>query len=119
MTTIQLPDFDDMANAIENITNTNLRRILLDLEIKAKEAEIVRLSSVDEAYFINGKPPSVAYLEATVKFTGVDNELIEKRNILAELTANLERYRLQYELMKSKIEVWRSQTASERIAVQV
>jgi hypothetical protein len=119
MATIQLPDFDDMVNAIENITNTNLAKLLLDLEIKAKEAEIVKLSSMDEANFINGKPPSVAYLEATVKFTGVSGELVEKRKTLAELTANLEKYRLQYDLMKTKIEVWRSQTASERIAVQV
>ena len=118
MTTIKLPDFDDMANLIDNISDTNLRRMMLDIEIKAREAEIVKMSSTDDKYFVNGKPPSVAYLEATCRFTGMDSELISKRQALSELTAKLEQYRLMYDLMKSRIDVWRSQTANERVAVQ-
>jgi hypothetical protein len=118
MTTIKLPDFDDMAKLIEEISDTNLRRMMLDIEIKSKEAEIVRLSSTEDKYFVNGKPPSVAYLEATLKFTGMDSELISKRQALAELTSKLDQYRLLYDLMKSKIDVWRSQTANERVATQ-
>jgi len=117
--TVQLPDFDDMAKMIDNIYETSLKKMMLDLEIHAKEAEIVRISMADEKYFVNGKVPSVAYLEATVKFTGIDGELVEMRKALSETSASLERFRLLYELMTKKIEVWRSQTANERVASQV
>jgi hypothetical protein len=117
--TVLLPDFDDMAKMIDNIYEASLKKMLLDLEIHAKEAEIVRISMTDENCFVNGKAPSVAYLEATVKFTGVNGELVEMRKALSETSANLERSKLLYELMVKKIEVWRSQTANERIASQI
>jgi hypothetical protein len=117
--TVQLPDFDDMAKMIENIYEASLRKMMLDLEIHSKEAEIIRQSVSDENFFVNGKPPSIAYLESTVKFTGANGELVEMRKALSESAASLERSRLLYDLMVKKIEVWRSQTANERIASQV
>jgi len=116
---VQLPDFDDMQNMIEQIHDISLQKMMVDIEIHSKEAEIVRKSVSEEASFVNGKPPSVAYLEATVKYTGLNGELVEMRKALSTLSADLERNRLMFDLMTKKIEVWRSQTANERVSLQV
>lgn len=115
--TVDLPDFDDMQRAVDQIGELSRNKVLLDIEIKAAEADITRVCTSDPKYYVGGKPPSVAYIESTFKYTGFGGELIDKRKELAALTSALEVARLTYQLLQYKIDVWRSQVANERASL--
>jgi hypothetical protein len=51
--------------------------------------------------------------------TGFDGELLKKREQLAELESELEYLRMRYELDKIVIDVWRTQSANKRKAVDI
>ena len=114
MSQINLPDFDDIAGIIDKIGEVSARKEQIELEISVKVAEIFRKCSTDSMMFVNGKAPAVSYIENTFKTTGFNGELIPLRQELAMSIARLEVYKRQYELMKLRIDVWRSQQATER-----
>lgn len=112
--TISLPDFDEMANLIDEINRVSIEKSKLELELKIDERNINETVSKDEKYFINGKPPSQTYIDNTWKFTGINNELIGKRNRLSDLTNQLDYVRMKYEFLKMIGDLWRTQEANRR-----
>lgn len=113
----KLPDFDDLDALIFKIRDFSLEAEYLDVYIKSKEAEIIEDYTTNPSKFSNGKPISMTQLKSTVAFTGENKELVPKRNELARLRAEIEALKLKFGLEKAKIDVWRTQSANERMAV--
>jgi hypothetical protein len=116
-TQIELPDFDDMTRQIEVIYEMLKNKIILDLEIKDAEAQLVRKVTSDPMYFVGGKAPSMSFIETALMPAGLDGSLLLLRQKLADYTATYERFKLLYELSKMKVDVWRSQSANQRMSV--
>jgi hypothetical protein len=117
ITQIELPDFDDMERQIEVLAKLLREKLMLDLQIRDDEARMVKILTTDPQYFVGGKPPSMSYIETTFMIKGLDGNLYNRRVLLAELTAQYERQKLLYELSKMKVDVWRSQSANQRMSV--
>jgi len=117
MTKINVPDFDDMQNAIDRIMELTDRKLALDIQLRIKEADIVLNALTDAKYFVNNKPPSMTFIDSTYKYTGFDGELVSMREELAHLVAMSEHARNNFYLMKSQIDVWRTHTANERASL--
>lgn len=111
---LDLPDFNDLMDRIEVIGKLSEERENLELEIIIREADVVRTVVNDPAYRTEGKPLAMNFIESTYKRTGLNGELIEPRRRLANIIARLEVARKAYDLLKTKIEVWRSIQANER-----
>ena len=113
---IKVPDFEDMAEIIGKIYEISLEKIKLQLEIKTREAEIIKKVTTNQEYFVNNKPPSMSYIESTYKWTGLDGELIPKRNELANLTSKLEHARNTLDLYRNMISLYQTESANKRAA---
>ena len=110
----KLPDFDDMMKVSDEIGDLLLAKLKLEAEIKSKEAETILKVTTDEKYFVGGKPPSMSFADSTYKVTGLAGELIPMRESLAETTANLEKKKIQYDVYKNLLDMWRTLAANER-----
>jgi hypothetical protein len=113
MAIIELPDFDMLFQLALDIKNLSVKEGLLELEIKRSESDIIR-HAVEGS---QGKPPSMAYLQSTIAFTGVDGSLYNLRKELVEVSSELDYKKLLLDLYKRMIDVWRTQSANERIVV--
>jgi len=113
----ELPDFEDLDRLINEIRELSLTIEYLDINIKAIEAEIIKDYTTDSSKFVNGKAISMTQLKSTVAYTGENNELIEQRKELGRLIAELEAARHKFSLEKVKIDVWRTKSANERLAL--
>jgi hypothetical protein len=116
---MELPDFEDMSEAIEKISSLALKKSLLEIEIKKGESLVFTTAMSDPAYLQGGKQPSSAYVENAYKYTGLNGELIPLRVELAVTGATLEKERLSFDLMKDSIEIWRSEMATARVSLTV
>jgi hypothetical protein len=117
MTDSELPDFNDMQAQADLIYSLSIEKANLDLTIKIMQADITRKVTTDTAYWVGGKAPSVAYIDATYTVTGLESELTPLKQKLIVSTAELDKAKFSLDLMKTKIDVWRSKMASERVAV--
>lgn len=109
---VDLPDFDSIAEIAEKIYNLTKQKGLLELTIKIQEKEAIE-KSID-GIKIQGKTPSMSYLESTIKITGLENEIIENRKKLYEISAELDYYKNLMDIAKLKIDIWRTLRADER-----
>ena len=114
---MELPDFEDMKDIIDEILEFSLRKAELEIAIKVAEANVFKVTFNDERFLQNGKSPSVAFVENTYKFTGIDEEIIELRVELGEILARLDYKKNELDLMKTLVEVWRSEQANQRVAL--
>lgn len=114
MASIELPDFDEMMDLVEKITDLSKKKTLLEIRIKVEEANVTKTMTEDEKYYVKGKPPTQTYIDNSLKHTGFDGEILEMRNELAEVSADLERAKKMFELSKLIIDVWRTESANER-----
>lgn len=112
MAKIDLPDFDDMINIANKIFDLSMEKSKIDIEIKLKEKEAIEYAYSNMT--IDGKRPSMSYLESTVKVAGIDNNLIELRKKQMELSNEIELFKTVLDIYKLKIEVWRTMSANER-----
>lgn len=114
---IELPDIDKMFELVDKITELSYQKTMLELEIRFEESKITKLVLNDEKYFIKGKPPSMAQVESTWKFTGFEDELVPLRTKLIKITTDLEDAKFRYYLYREMIELYRTQSANERASV--
>lgn len=110
----KLPDYEELLNIIETIGKLTVEKLMLEVDIKSAESAIVRKTTTDVAYFQGGKAPSMAYVESAYKYTGIDGELIPKRERLAYLISEIDKAKLSYETFKVMSEIWRTLSANER-----
>ena len=111
-----IPDFDEFMKLSEEITALQFRKLSLEAQIKTGETHVFKVASTDEKYFQGGKPPAVSYIDNTFKFTGLNGELIPLRNELAQVTAQFEGKKLQMDIYKTMVEVWRTLSSNQRSA---
>ena len=116
-TIINPPDFEDVMKIVERIRELSLASAILENKIKFTESEIVVEATANEKYFINGKPPSMTYINSTYKVTGFDNELKKMRQDLVEMQSELEYRKNLLGVQKDKLEVWRTESANQRASV--
>lgn len=113
----KIPDFDDMMKIIDEITELQRRKLVLDVEIKTAESNVVREVTTNPDYFQSGKQPSMAYIDATFKHRGIADEIIPMRMELANVVSELDKLKNQLDAFKSLLEIWRTLSANERKAV--
>jgi hypothetical protein len=114
---VELPDFEEMATSVDRITKLSERKGVLEIQIKEQESSIFKRALVEEKYFQNGKPASATFVENAYKYTGFEGEILPLRYELLAVSTQLENAKSTFDLMKSKIEVWRSEQANSRGAV--
>lgn len=110
----KIPTFDEFMALSAEIGTLMYRKMKLDAEIKAKESENFLRIMTDEAFFINGKPPSATHVESAYRFPGISGELLPMRLELAEVTSELEKSKIKMDIWKTMVDVWRTVSASER-----
>jgi hypothetical protein len=111
-----LPDFEDLMKLATEISNLMYLKMSIDAEIKVGEAKVFQETSTNPKYLIGGKLPTTSYVNETFKYTGLENELIPTRDRLAKTIAALEEKKLQMDIYKTMIEVWRTLSSNERSA---
>lgn len=108
------PDFDEMFKAAMLISELSKKSLLLDLQIKIREADAVSKATSDPKYFQNGKVPSMEYIKSTLKVTGLEGELIPMRQELAELEAQLDGAKAAFQILKDMVSVYICDSANHR-----
>ena len=112
----KLPDYEDFMNLAEMIESVGKQKAILEIQIKTRETEVVRIVTTNPEFFQAGKVPSMALVEATWKYTGIENELVPLRLSLAEQTASLEKLKIKMDIYKTMLDIWRTLSANERSA---
>jgi len=110
-----LPDFGELLALIETIKVKRVEKMLKELEIKDAVANIYKVTSTDEKYFVGGKAPSAVYVKNTWEHTGFDNEVSAMRKQLVELTAESALLENKFSIARDMVDVWRTLSANERI----
>lgn len=109
-----IPDYDKFMELTVEISKLQYKKLSLETLIKSKEADNFKTVSTDERFFQNGKPPSSTFIENAYKFSGIDGSLIPLRLELAEVTAKLEQKRLEMDVYKTMVDIWRTLSSTER-----
>jgi hypothetical protein len=112
-----LPDFDDMVEVAEKIKQLKLEKANLDNKIKAGQAETYRVAMTNPKYFSNNKPPSVSYVRAMYEYTGLNGELVSVREAYAKTCAEIDNLQTQFDIMKTKIDIYRTESANKRASL--
>ena len=109
MSEVNLPDFDEMYTTINSIRKLTVDVAKLDLKIKVLEGEV----------FVRGRNESLPVSQVTnaYKTSGFDGEILPLRTELAEKQAELRFLENTLNLYRSKVEVWRTVSANERISM--
>ena len=109
MSEVNLPDFDKMYQVIEEIKDLSVEVAKAELTLKVKEGDI----------FVKGREQDlpVNHITNAYKAGGFDGELIKERETLAEKQAELKFKENVLALYRSKIDVWRSISANERLGL--
>jgi len=107
-------DFNEFQDLILKIKQLTYEEEVLELRVKFLEAQVVEEVSTNPKYFQNGKQPSMAYIESTWKFKGINNEIYEERLKLADIRSQLTEMKLQYDTLVRKFEMWRTESANQR-----
>ncbi len=110
-----IPDFREFMALADEIRELSYRKMMIERYLKDAESQAFRVIMTDERFFNNGKPVSVSYFENAYRYGGIDNELLDHRKKLADIISELEKKRMQYDIYKQMLEVWRTQSANERI----
>lgn len=109
MSEVNLPDFDEMYTTINSIRKLTVDVAKLDLKIKVLEGEV----------FVRGRDEGLPVSQVTnaYKISGFDGEILPLRAELAEKQAELRFLENTLNLYRSKVEVWRTVSANERISM--
>ena len=109
MSEVNLPDFDELYALIGKIKDKSIEVAKKKLSIKVLEGEV----------FIRGREEGLPVSQVTnaYKTTGWDGEITQLRADVAEDEAELDFLENTLDLHKSKIEVWRTVSANERMGI--
>lgn len=117
MPDVDLPDFDDMLRIGQQIKEKIIERDDLDIKIKSRESEIYRITATNSQYLTkDGKPPSASFVKATYEYPGLEGELLPLRKQYSVLIAEIENLRLVFDVMRMKVDLYRTESANKRFA---
>lgn len=111
-----IPDFEEFTRLAEEISALMYSKLSLEAEIKSGEANVFQVASTSEKFLQGGKPPATSYITETYKFTGLANELMPIRERFAKVSSELEGKKLQMDVYKQMIEIWRTLCSNNRTA---
>jgi len=114
---INPPDFEDMMEIAERIRELSIKELQLRNEIKTLEAKAVMEATTNSKYHVNGKTPSMAFINSTYVITGIENEILTPRSNLIDAVASLEYNKNLFYIKKDMLEVWRTDSANKRASV--
>lgn len=120
MKKVELPDFDDMIKLASEIGNKKTKIMLNESKLDTLRAVITDRVTKEKEYWIGDKPPSNAHITSTYHLLGINEATREELSKLlsetATLTGDLRADELLFRVYEEMIDVWRTQTASERKA---
>lgn len=111
-----IPDFDEFMKLSSEISTLMYEKMVMESKIRSGESRVFEIATTNESYFQNGKPPASTFIDNTWKYRGLEGELIPLRNELAKTVSQLEEKKLQMDIYKSMLEVWRTLSANQRSA---
>jgi hypothetical protein len=114
MTNVKLPDFNDMIAIANSVGMLYARKLSLDVDIKTGESTVTKEMTTNTSYWQSGKSPSQAYIDNSYKVTGFNSELVPLRKEFAEVSGALETAKLMFDVYRSMIDVWRTESKNER-----
>ena len=109
-----IPDFEELMKLSAEISALLYKKLVLDTEIKEWESLVFKRATTEEQFFHGGKPPSSTYIDNTYKFPGLAGEILPLRKELAAAISDLEGKRLQMDVYKNMIEIWRTLSSNQR-----
>lgn len=107
-----IPDFEDFMKLASEIGELSFKKMRLEVEIKSKESKVFR--DAMKMPLENGKLPSASFVVNAYMQDGLNGELIQYRESLADYTAQLEKRKLQYSIYKEMIGLFQTVSANER-----
>lgn len=110
-----LPEFDKFMDLAEDIKTLSLSKMKLENLIREGEAVTFKLVMTSPEYFVNGKAVPVSYYENAYKFSGIDGKLLELRNKLAEIQADLDRKKSEFEIYRQMHDLFKTLVYQERV----
>lgn len=112
---MDIPDWDDLVKKAEEIQVLSRRRNLLAYTIDRQEAKVVLEAVFDPKWAVNGKVPSMDFIKSTWMKTGFNNEMLPLREEFALLCADLEKSKTDLELLRMQVDIWRTESATNRM----
>lgn len=109
-----LPDWEDFMALAEEIKVLYIKRMKLENLIKSVESENFKAVMSLSLYFVNGKPVPVSFYENAYKHNGLDNNLVQAREELAETVALLDQKRNQFEIYNRMLEMHKTIVYQEK-----
>lgn len=113
----KIPDLEDMLKVAQRIKEVSLEKTRLGLVIEDTKSKTVIALTTKAEHFVNGKPPSMAFIRETYLFTGLDGQLYEYRKQLGQAEAELEFLKNKLSIYRDMIDVWRTISANKRASV--
>lgn len=110
----KIPDFDEFIKVTNEIGELLFKKLKLEKDIRAREAWVVKEVTTNPQYRLENKVPAMSYIESTYKYSGINNELLDMREQLADLTAMLEKRKLLLSVYKDMLEIFRTVSANQR-----
>ena len=110
----QIPDFEEFIKLADQIRELSFQKLLLEKEIKEKEANVYRTAVVDSRFFVGGKSPAVSYVKSAYEHSGLEGEILPLREQYAKVSSDLEHARITMDVYKSMLDVYRTVSANER-----
>ena len=109
-----IPDFEEFSKLAEEISALMYKKLTIEANLKSGEANVFMVATTQPEYQQGGKPPAISYIENTYKFSGISGDLAPMRYELAKVTAELDGKRLQYDIYKQMVEIWRTLCSNQR-----
>lgn len=113
----KIPDLEDMITISAEIRDLSLRKTELELRIEDGVAKTVKALTTNPEYYVNGKPPSMSFINSTYAFSGINGELYELRVELGRVNSELEFMKNKLMVYRDMIDVWRTVSANKRASV--
>jgi len=110
----KLPDFEEMLAIAQEVRDLSLQKLLIENALKTKESDIYKEAMVNEKYFIGGKQPAISYIKSAYEHGGFSGELVQAREELAKVSAELDYKKQVMSVYKEMIGIFQTLSANER-----
>ena len=107
-----IPDFEDFMELAAQIATLSFNKMQIENQIKTAEANTFKEAMSKPLE--NGKFPSSSFVSNAFLHTGLNGEIVQLRDALADTTANLEKRKMQFSIYKEMIGIFQTVSANER-----
>ena len=115
---VTLPDFDDLVALTGEVKKSQTNLLLAKAKLDRLKALITKKATQEEKYWVNGRVPSMAFIESNYHVNGLNPQTRKKLHTLqdeiAELAGDLKSQDLLFQVYQDMIGVWRTEAANKR-----